>query len=61
MPIVLAQDSWFDELKAAIDAQAALIATTLVHKEKEPIEVTKWLCPLVDEVYFEMLPEKYKW
>lgn len=30
------------------------------NKDKEPTKVTKHLCPLADEVYMEVLPEKYK-
>ena len=59
-PVVPIQDSRFDELKAAMDAQAALIAALIAQKDKEPSKVVKRLRPLADEVYTEILPEKYK-
>ena len=59
-PVVPVQDTRYDELKAAMDAQVTLIATLIASKGKESVEEVKRLCPLADEVYSESLPEKYK-
>lgn len=43
-----------------MDEQVMLIAALIVHKEREPTEVTKHLLPLANEVYMKVLPKKYK-
>lgn len=55
-PIVPVQDTWYNELKAAMGAKAALIAALIANKENKSIEED----PQADEVYSESLPEKYK-
>lgn len=59
-PVVSVQEARFDKLKAVMDIHAALITALIVHKDKESSEATKRLYPLADEVYIEILPEKYK-
>lgn len=59
IPITPMLDLYYKELKAEIDVQAILI-TTLSGKDEDSSETTKHLQPLANEVYFKVLPEKYK-
>lgn len=43
-----------------MDAQAMLIGTLIAHTDKELVEATKNFHPLVNLVYMEFLPKKYK-
>ena len=53
-------DHCYEELKVEMDAQATLIAVLIGKKDKESTKATKRLRPLANEVYSEVLPEKYK-